>query len=163
MITPLHILAAILASARQSKRQARALCNAAGLGGGSRDLALVLQAIKSHPRRAEIYAAAAVPASPTDPHHERWILGQGESGRQYVIHTHSPRFIAELFVAGEEPLGGISLVLPDSGEIASNIAWIDPVPDETELIILRKMMADALEESDYRAELEIDAERERDS
>jgi len=53
-----HVLAAILAVARISRRQARILCNAAGMGGGSGDLSNVLGEIETRADREEIEALA---------------------------------------------------------------------------------------------------------
>lgn len=161
---PAHVLSAILAASRVSKRAARAVCNAYGFGGGSCDLARVLAMIESDPRRAEIEAlsVAANPMTPPpEPPHERFILGMGESGRQYVTHTQEPRFVCELFEEDEAiAAGGVNLDL--GGERAANFAWIDPPPGEAELREIMGAMRAAIEEADARGEIEIEAEERRE-
>lgn len=159
---PLHVLASILAASRVSGRTARAICNGFGFGGGSKDLAAVLGAIESSPQRAEIerIAAASNPlSSPTNPPHERFVFGMGESGRQYVTHTRNPRFVAELFDEDDPPpVAGITMAMHTSGEVAGNFAWIDAIPTSAnELLDLRNDLESALEENDFRADADVDA------
>lgn len=154
-----HLLAAILAASRVSKRSARALCQAYHFGGGSGDLADVLATIAAHPERAEIerLAAASNPlAPPTDPPHDRFLSAYGETGRLYLVHTQTPRFIAELFDCEDDiPIGGVSFCLAD-GESVCNISWIDPPPPEPDLVRLRAEMEEAVDRLDERARLEDD-------
>jgi hypothetical protein len=96
--------------------------------------------------------------------HERFISGQGESGRQYIIHTHPPRFVAELFADDESDwiaAGGLSLSIPETGEVLANFAWIDD-PSDHDAEIIRQRVADHLLELDARAEMEIEAQQRRD-
>lgn len=98
--------------------------------------------------------------------HERFIVGQSESGRMYITHTQVPRFVAELFEDDDEenpaPLSDLSLALPESGEVLGNFAWIDE-PGGTDMHALRQAIAEFLEESDFRAEREVDAEMRREA
>lgn len=152
-------LANILAAARHSKRAARAITNALNLGGGSGDLAAVLESIEADPRREQIHALASTsgpgtPLTPApDPPHERFIWGRGiGEARQYIVHTQSPRFIAEL-VDADDPdaltgLNGITLAT-SWDEIICNIAWIDPPPlGEADLHALRRDLETWLESID---------------
>lgn len=87
--------------------------------------------------------------------HERFIVGQGESGRLYVTHTRWPRFVGELFADDDADLDdGLSLALPLSGEVLANFDWIDD-PAECDLQSLRRDVEAFIEESDFRGEREI--------
>jgi hypothetical protein len=94
---------------------------------------------------------------PSKPH-ERFIVGQGESGRMYVVHTHTPRFVAELFDEDDEHSVHFALHLPESGEVLANFVWIDRA-EGVDLDALRQAVADFLAEGDFRAEREIAAAR----
>lgn len=62
--------------------------------------------------------------------HDPWIVGEGleEPGRWYVIHTGTPRFIAEICDDEETTiLGGIVWSLPN-GQNACNIEFYDEPP-----------------------------------
>jgi hypothetical protein len=92
--------------------------------------------------------------------HERFIVGQGESGRMYLVHTHAPRFVAELFEDEDAPASPLSLSLPESGEVLANFAWSDD-PAGCDMHKLRADIADFLDESDFRADRDVDAARRR--
>lgn len=61
--------------------------------------------------------------------HDKWLLGISTSGRQYLIHTRTPRFTCELF--GEDDTAGIlapfSYGLED-GRTLANFVFNDEPP-----------------------------------
>lgn len=73
--------------------------------------------------------------------HEEWILGVSESGRLYLIHSEAPRFICEIFLAGDDRgvLDSFSFGLADERSLA-NFVFIDEPPHSPEL---RKLLMEA--------------------
>ena len=76
---------------------------------------------------------------------DEWIIGKGPPPTQhkYVIHTRAPRFIAHVvpLEPGEEIAG--------DGEVVSEIAWIDPAPQDP--IALRQLIGRATDQLDWDA------------
>lgn len=89
---------------------------------------------------------------------ERFIIGQGESGRLYLTHTREPRFVGELLDEEDHAIaeGGVTMSLPASGELLARIMWIDD-PAGCDLHRLRREIEDAIEEIDFRSERDVDA------
>lgn len=88
--------------------------------------------------------------------HERFIMGQGESGRFYIIHTQRPRFVAELFEDDAFPVGDLSMSFDESGEVLSNFAWIDQPPAPMQMLEqLRRDIEAFINESDFRADQDV--------
>ena len=76
--------------------------------------------------------------SPTPWPRDEWILGDGQDGREYIVHAAPPRFVARVVMVdeatglpapAEEPAdvaGGIVYVV-DEGTVLCEIEWIDEV------------------------------------
>ena len=81
---------------------------------------------------------------------DKWIFGDGLDGtRQYLIHTHTPTFVGELF-AEDDPegvLAGLSCELR-SGESLANIVFYDEPPTGDDLEALLKEASDAVDAYD---------------
>lgn len=83
--------------------------------------------------------------------HDEWIVGEGVIGRDYLIHTLEPRFIAEIF--DEPPLDKFEFSL-SNGQTLANFVWSDDPPTSKELIRLLARADEAL--ADYDLQLKAD-------
>jgi hypothetical protein len=88
---------------------------------------------------------------------DRFVMGFGEAGRMYLIHTHEPRFIAEIFDDEDESDDGEILIVRATGDVLGafdfwgngNIGDAIPMLED---------IGSFLEESDFRGEREADRE-----
>lgn len=85
--------------------------------------------------------------------HDIWIVGEGleEPGRWYVVHTGTPRFIAEILDEEEAGIGGVQWVLAN-GQIAQNLIFYDEPPIGSALDALLFRMSEVLDTYDDRVE-----------
>lgn len=64
--------------------------------------------------------------------HAKWILGDGSDGREYLIHTHHPRFQC-IVVPDERPAYDLSrdagLQYGSDGYTLAGFIWLDHMPD----------------------------------
>ena len=56
---------------------------------------------------------------------DRFIYGHGGVNRTYVIHTHKPRFIAEIHGGEGSAMSGDKMILRGSNLVLT-VDWIDP-------------------------------------
>jgi hypothetical protein len=88
---------------------------------------------------------------------DRFVIGCGETGRMYLIHTREPRFIAEIFDDEDESEDGELLIVRATGDILGafdfwgNGKISDAIP-------MLEDIGSFLEESDFRGEREADLE-----
>lgn len=81
------------------------------------------------------------------PRDEWLIASDGESRREYVVHTRAPRFVARMAHDGDadaDLVTGITYACR-GGEMLCEIAWIDPAPaSEPELLDLFQRVETAI-------------------
>ncbi len=87
---------------------------------------------------------------------DEWILGDGASGREYLVHARAPRFIARVVetdddgaaAATEAPADVLSgVVYSGDGFVLAEIVWIDTPPSSpAALAALMDAAADAVED-----------------
>lgn len=85
---------------------------------------------------------------------DEWIIGDGRDGREYIVHTAPPRFVARIVAVdgdgnpepGEEPADVISgtVYAIDDATVICEIEWIDK-PRAGEVTQLLEAAADAIE------------------
>lgn len=93
--------------------------------------------------------------------HERFITGMSESRREYLVHTRTPRFVAEVFAEEDlDVFGGIMFPIEATEEVVANIVWIDD-PQGHDLDEMAQAIADFFDEVDFRSEQEIEDKRRR--
>jgi hypothetical protein len=83
-----------------------------------------------------------------------WILGDGASDREYLIHTRRPRFIARIAAddmesddAADRSSGVTFHGGGDSGYTLCEIVWIDAPPGAGEMVRLMESACDAVDAS----------------
>lgn len=96
-------------------------------------------------------------APPPEWPRDRWIVGEGPppARREYILHTHHPRFVARVVALDlltdrpepdEEPVDAAGIAYQAADNLICEISWIDPAPtDATALRHLLDQAADQLE------------------
>lgn len=72
-----------------------------------------------------------------------WIVGVGDNGRDYLIHTRSPRFVCEIRPDGDESPEDDGVKYTNGDEVLCAFVWQDPMPDA--LSIWMERACDALD------------------
>ena len=124
----------------------------------------LLGSVRPEPgREPHRIADLALAVDDPDPHEhpagpwprDEWIIGEGQDGREYVVHSAPPRFIARVVMTdekdgtpldSEEPadlVGGI-VYAADPGTVLCEIDWIDE-PQPSEITALMEAAAEAIE------------------
>lgn len=73
---------------------------------------------------------------------DRFVIGGGASGNEYIVHTHFPRFICQIGV--ESGISGITYETRD-GDLLHSFVWIDKCPDNASLAGILALVDDELE------------------
>lgn len=60
----------------------------------------------------------------------KWLIGETEEEREYIIHLESPRFIAEI-LEDEELVSGVAYITL-GGDQLCHLTWLDLPPKEPE-------------------------------
>ena len=86
---------------------------------------------------------------------DAFIIGNGASGKEYVIHTRPPRFVATVYAPGDEALGvnDLSGITHEcaGGETLCEMVWWDKPPEDAELAALMRRAEAALDEATLNA------------
>ena len=69
---------------------------------------------------------------------DRFIIGVGASGNEYIVHTHFPRFICQ--IGRESWISGITYKTKD-GKLLHSFVWLDKCPESTstETVLMRNL------------------------